>query len=265
MKDLVSIIIPLHNNEDTIGETMESIISQSYPHWEMIIVDDASTDRSQEIVRDFMQKDSRIQLTCLAENRGAGEARNIAIEKAGGRYIAFCDADDCWLPTKLEKQLEFIKTGGYPFTFTSYHTRNNHGKINGTVNCPRKVNRWNILVNNNIKTLTAVYDTRITGKCFMPSYRRSQDWCLWIDLINRFGQAHGLQIPLAVYRQRKYSLSYNKLKRFKANFTVYNKFCGFNAVASFAMLSGVFLPYYFYKKIKQKISSFIRKGRHFDE
>lgn len=249
---LVSIITPSYNCAEFIGETIEAIQSQTYKNWELLITDDFSTDNSRDIIEAYENSDSRIKLFKLSKNSGAGVARNNSIMAATGRYIAFCDSDDRWYPEKLEKQLYFMEKTGASFSCTSYDICDENGNINGTVNCLPKLSYAKILRDNGIGCLTAIYNTEKIGKHFMPSIRKRQDWCLWIEIIKKYGVAYGLQEPLALYRVRHGSISSNKVEMLKYNFNVYHQILGYNKLASALILSGYFLPYYFYKKIKQK-------------
>lgn len=249
---LVSIITPSYNCAGFIGETIASIQAQTYRNWELIITDDCSTDDSRQVIETFCKQDSRIRLLSLEQNSGAGAARNNSIRAARGRFIAFCDSDDRWTPDKLERQLEFMTANGYGLTYTSYDTCSEHGRINGYVECLPKLTFTKILRDNGIGCLTAIYDRQKIGLHMMPSIRKRQDWCLWIDIIRKTGPAFGLQEPLALYRVRTGSISSNKLEMLRWNFNVYHKVLGYNALVSAFLLGGFFMPYYFYKKIKQK-------------
>ena len=249
---LVSIITPSYNCASFIGETIEAIQSQSYENWELLITDDCSTDNSREVITSYVNKDPRIKLFSLTKNSGAGVARNNSIQEANGRFIAFCDSDDRWYPDKLEKQLQFMVDNDYGLTYTSYDTCDENGKINGFVECLPKLTYPKIIRDNGIGCLTAIYDADKIGKHFMPQIRKRQDWCLWIDIIKKTGPAYGLQIPLSLYRVRQGSISSNKVEMLKYNYDVYNKVLGYNPLMSSVILGGYFLPYYFYKKFKQK-------------
>ena len=254
MKDygLVSIITASYNCADFIGETIESIQAQTYTNWELLLTDDCSEDGSREVIRKYAEADSRIKLLCLSENSGAGVTRNNSIEAAKGRFIAFCDSDDRWYPEKLERQLNFMVANSYGLTYTSYDTCDESGTINGYVECQPKLTYAKIIRDNGIGCLTAIYDTEKIGKHYMPSIRKRQDWCLWIDIIKNNGAAYGLQEPLALYRVRQGSISSNKLEMLRYNYDVYHKVLGYNPFVSGLLLGGYFLPYYFYKKSKQK-------------
>lgn len=251
---LVSIITPTYNSSKYIGETIESIQAQTYKNWELLITDDCSVDGSRDIIRTYMDKDPRIKLFTLDSNKGAGVARNNSIKEAKGRFIAFCDSDDRWTPDKLEKQLKFMVGNNFTLTYTSYLTCSEKGVINGIVNCLPEITRLKIIRDNGIGCLTAIYDKDKIGKVYMPEYRKRQDWCLWIDIISKTVPAKGLDECLAIYRLQTDSVSSGKIGLLKYNYDVYNKHLKHNPIASALMLGGFFLPYYFYKKIKQKFN-----------
>ena len=249
---LVSIITPSYNCAKFICDTIESILAQTYQNWELLITDDCSTDNSRDVISEYCKKDSRIRLLCLSENSGAGTARNNSIKEAKGRFIAFCDSDDRWYPEKLEKQLTFMEETGTGLSYTSYDTTDETGNIIGYVNCLPKLTYPKILRDNGIGCLTAIYNAEKIGKHYMPSIRKRQDWCLWMSIIRKTGECKGLQEPLAIYRIRSGSISSNKVAMLKYNFNVYHDVLGYNKLTSATLLMGYFLPYYFYKKIKQQ-------------
>lgn len=250
---LVSIITPSYNCSKFIGETIESIQSQTYQNWELLITDDCSSDMSCEVIEQYASKDQRIKLLRLTENSGAGVARNNSIKEAKGRFIAFCDSDDRWYPEKLEKQLAFMESNGCVLSYTSYDVCDEEGDICGFVKCRKYINRARILQDNGIGCLSAIYNAEATGKYFMPKIRKRQDWCLWINIISDHKQALGIMQPLALYRDRSKSISSNKIEMLKYNYRVYRDVLKYNPITSFTLLMGYFMPYYFYKKVKQKI------------
>jgi len=249
---LVSVITSSYNCADFIGETIESILRQTYQNWELLITDDCSDDNSCQIINDYAKKDSRIRLLHLDKNSGAGVARNNSIRKARGRFIAFCDSDDQWYPNKLERHLQFMVKYDICLSYTSYDTCDESGHINGFVQCLPRITYPTILRDNGIGCLTAIYDTSKIGKQYMPSIRKRQDWCLWMRIIKDFGEARGLQEPLALYRVRSGSISSNKIAMLRYNFNVYHQERGYSTPVSALILGLYFLPYYFYKKLKQK-------------
>jgi glycosyltransferase involved in cell wall biosynthesis len=219
--DMVSVITPLHNSAAYISETIESVLAQTYQAWELIVVDDVSTDQSVQIVEAFVERDARIKLIKLEENSGAAVARNTAIKAASGRYIAFLDSDDLWLPDKLDKQLAFMQMHGHPFTFSAYSRIDEQGQPLGLVGVPDKVSYRQMLKTSVIGCLTAMYDTVYFGKVYMPLIRKRQDYGLWLKLLKQVEHAHGLQQPLGLYRVRRDSISSNKLNTSTYNWRLY--------------------------------------------
>ncbi|KAA6310586.1 putative teichuronic acid biosynthesis glycosyltransferase TuaG, partial [termite gut metagenome] len=221
IKDLVSIITPTYNSSQFIKETINSILNQSYTNWELLITDDCSTDNSIEIISQYAQQDSRIKLFCLSENSGAGIARNNSIKYAKGRFIAFCDSDDKWLPEKLEKQVAFMLKHEYALVYSSYFTCTENGKLEGKVLCRPEVSYYDLVKENCIGCLTAMYDTKRLGKIYMPTIRKRQDWALWLITLKQCRYAYGILDPLAIYRLRRNSLSSNRLNLISYNIKIY--------------------------------------------
>lgn len=250
---LVSIITSCYNSGPFIAQTIQSVQAQTYCNWELLITDDCSTDDSCDIIEKYAKKDNRIKLFRFKENQGSGATRNWSIHEAKGRFMAFCDSDDLWTPDKLERQLEFMVKNNVALSYTSYYKIDEKGAVYGFVKCPVKINRQNIIRDDELGCLTAIYDVDKIGKYYMPIIRRRQDWCLWIDIISKTGPAYGLQAPLAYYRNRRDSISWNKFKLVKYNFAVYNNFLDFNFIKSAFFMGFKFFPHYAYKKIKQKL------------
>lgn len=219
--NLVSIITPSYNSAKYIGKTIDSVISQTYKNWELIIIDDCSTDSSVEIIKDYENKDNRIKLIQLKENSGAAVARNTGIQLARGRFIAFLDSDDSWLPEKLKKQLDFMLINNYYFTYTSYFKINENNEILGTMYIPSKVNYSQLLKTCVIGCLTVIYDAEKIGKQEFPLIRKRQDFALWLKILKKVDYAYGLQENLANYTIRSDSISANKLNAAKYNWFLY--------------------------------------------
>ena len=246
---LVSIITPSYNSSSFIAETIESILSQTYLNWELLITDDCSTDRSVEIIERYIQRDSRIKLFRLEKNCGAGVCRNRSISEAKGRFIAFCDSDDRWRPEKLEKQLAFMREKDCALSYTSYMTCDESGKISSIVIGKRRETYFSMRCDNRIGCLTAVYDTEKVGKVFMTELRKRQDWGLWLTILRRCEVAYGLKEPLAIYRIHSNSISRNKGALMKYNISVYKTVLGYSPMASYLYFFILFLPSYFSKKV----------------
>ena len=249
MKPIVSIITPTFNSEKYIAQTIESIQSQTFEDWELIVADDASNDSTLEIVREYEKRDSRIKTLKNKNNHGAGITRNRAIKSSKGRYIAFCDSDDLWKPTKLKKQLEFMNLEGLAFTFSSYDLINEKGFYKKQIICPKELDYKKILRNNYVGCLTAIYDTNKLGKRYFKTIRKRQDWVLWIEILRDIHKTKGLTESLARYRKLNNSLSFKKYNLIVYNWSVYNKILEFSFIKSlYCML--IFFLCYFGKKIK---------------
>lgn len=219
----ITIITPSYNSSEFISETIKSVLLQSFSSWEMIIVDDCSSDNSVEVIESFVARDSRIKLIQLAENLGAAVARNKAIEAAQGRYVAFLDSDDRWLPCKLEKQLAFMQKNNYPFTYAAYEKVNENGEVFGYVGVPDRVRYNGLLKMCSIGCLTAIYDTEYFGKVYMPVIRKRQDLGLWLKLLKKTEYAYGFQEPLGQYCVRPNSISANKASAAKYTWRLYRE------------------------------------------
>ncbi|MBE3644431.1 glycosyltransferase family 2 protein [Bacillus cereus] len=208
----VSVITPSYNSIRFIGETIVSVQNQSYENWEMIIVDDASTDESVTKIKEIIEGDSRIRLVSLKENIGAAKARNIAIQEARGRYIAFLDSDDIWLPHKLKTQLLFMEEMNVSFSYASYSLIDENGnELNRKVNVPKSVDYHCLAGNTIIGCLTVIIDRERIPYIEMPSVQ-PEDTALWLKLLHEGHEAKGIQQVLARYRIVANSVSRNKIK-----------------------------------------------------
>lgn len=220
--DLVSIITPVYNAERFIEKTIKSVQAQTYTNWEMILVDDLSCDNSQTIIKRIQEKDSRIKYIKLKENSGAAVARNTAIEEAKGRYIAFLDSDDLWKSNKLEKQIDFMKSNNYGFTFTSYELISEDGtKLNKVVNVPDKINYDGLLKNTIIGCLSVIIDRKLVGDFRMPLIRKGQDTATWLKILKNYKYAYGINENLADYRLVQGSISSDKIGALKRTWNTY--------------------------------------------
>ena len=225
MKELVSIITPCYNSEKFIDETIHSVLQQTFENWEMLIVDDASTDSSVQHIEEHLKKDSRIQCIQLSQNSGAAVCRNTAIQHAKGRYLAFLDSDDLWKPHKLEKQIDFMKTNVYSFSFSGYQKMDEEGNLidKGTVFANEKISYTDMLTSNKIGCLTAIYDTKKLGKIYMPLIKKRQDYALWLKVLKITPFAYGYQESLGYYRLRKSSMSSLKIEMLKWNWKMFRE------------------------------------------
>ena len=211
LKNKVSIIMPSYGSEKFISRAIESAIKQTYKNWELIVVDDNSFDQSNIIIENYTKMDSRIKLIKLYKNEGPAIARNCGIKASQGRFVAFLDADDMWMESKLEEQLEFMMQKNLSFTYSGYYLTNEENKDLGEFIPKDTLTYRDMLKSNSIGCLTAIYDSEKLGKMFMPNIKRRQDYALWMKIIKKTGEVKGISKPLAIYRIRKKSISSNKL------------------------------------------------------
>ena len=231
---LISIITPSYNASLFIEHTITSVRKQTYQHWEMIIVDDCSTDNTPDILERFENEDERIHVIYLNQNGGAAFARNIALKQAKGRFVAFLDSDDCWKPEKLQKQLSFMQTNHYAFTFTGYELMTNEGVLlNKQISAPEQISYNDMLKNTIIGCLTVMIDRQMAGHIQMPNIRTRQDLATWLAILKKGINAFGLNENLAEYRIGNSSISRNKWKAAKMNWFVYRKVEKLNVIKAF--------------------------------
>lgn len=205
---LVSIIMPTYNSAKTIIESINSVLSQTYSNWELLITDDNSDDETINTIAQF--RDKRITIFKLLINSGAGAARNHSIENAQGNYIAFLDSDDLWRPEKLTLQISFMRDNNYWLTYSKYQTFDSTGK-KGIVSPPQSTSYEELLYSNVIGCLTAIYDASKLGKQRMPLIRKRQDMGLWLQILKECDKAYCLNLVLADYRLGS-GMTSNKLK-----------------------------------------------------
>jgi teichuronic acid biosynthesis glycosyltransferase TuaG len=224
MNKMVSIITPTHNSLEFLESTISSVLSQTYEDWELLITDDCSTDGTWEYLQEIKKKDVRIKVFKLEKNSGPALARNNSIAQAQGRFIAFLDSDDTWTSEKLEKQIIFMLKYKYIFTFTEYMMFDEYDKKIGIKEgLPVRVNYKKMLESNYIGCLTAIYDTEILGKVYMPEIRKRQDYGLWLKILKKIDYAYCVKEPLAHYRVRTSSISSNKLNLIKYNWILFRE------------------------------------------
>jgi glycosyltransferase involved in cell wall biosynthesis len=211
MNNLISIITPSYKSERFVSQTIKSVLAQTYKNWEMIIIDDCSPDNSNIEIEEYIKKYNRIKLMKLEKNGGPAVARNIATEEAKGRYIAFLDADDLWMPKKLEKQINFMDKHNLALSYTSYNLIDEEDNDLGVFITKEEVTYSDLLKTNSIGCLTAIYDTNKIGKILMPNIIKRQDYGLWLKILKEVDYARGILEPLATYRIMKDSVSSNKI------------------------------------------------------
>lgn len=221
---LISIITPAYNSDRFIRQTMDSVLAQTYENWEMIIVDDHSTDKTVEYVKDYQKRDPRIKLFQLNKNSGSAVARNTAMRNAKGRYIAFLDSDDMWYPEKLEKQIRFMQEKDIAFSFTKYRLMEEDGTVKEVESkAPDSVGYDDLMKHCVIGCLTVMLDREKTGDQEMVNIRTRQDYAYWLAITKRGIRAYGLPEVLAKYRIVENSISRNKIKAAQRQWYVYRE------------------------------------------
>lgn len=220
-KDLVSIIMPTYNCSKFISLAIESVLRQTYKNWELIIVDDCSTDDTEDVVKKYLS-DGRINYYKLEENSGAAVARNLAMKKSNGRYIAFLDSDDMWKFNKLEKQLQFMTDNAYSFTCTTYEKIDENGnKLNKLMKPKEKADYNRVLLDCPVGNSTVIYDVLKLGNIETPNIRKRNDVALWLKILKKEKYIYGLEEVLTEYRVRKNSISSNKFNLIKYHWQLY--------------------------------------------
>lgn len=220
---MISVITPVHNSIPYLKECVNSVFAQTNPDFEMILVDDGSTDGSAELIRKLSGEDHRIQTVFLEESVGPARARNEGLRRATGRFIAFLDSDDMWAADKLEKQISYMRENGHALSYTAYSRIREDGSFSGTVHVPRCVDYHGLLHSNVIGMLTAIYDREKLGLRFLPDMLKRQDYALWLSILREGHTAYGLNEPLALYRVRGSSVSRNKFLAARYQWRVYRE------------------------------------------
>ena len=221
---LVSVIMPCYNMEKYIAATIHSVQQQTCPHWELLIVDDASTDGTADIVRSHQMQDDRILFVVKPKHSGIADTRNQCISMAKGRFLAFLDADDLWHPEKLEQQLQFMTERNIGFSYSSYDCVDEEGKpLEKMVKSAGNLDYDAYLHNTIIGCSTVMIDTTIIGNVFVPNFRTSEDTATWLNILKKGFLAYAIEQPLTSYRIRLHSASSNKLKASSDLWRVYRK------------------------------------------
>lgn len=247
---MVSVIMPTWNSSRFVAESIDSVLAQTYKNIEIIITDDASSDSTPDILREYAERDSRVRIILNKENGGAGRSRNCSIRAARGQYIAFCDSDDRWDPTKIEKQVAFMREKEVALAFCPYYTCGEKNEYLGYVSAPRRVSLFEMMCDNKIGFLTAIYDTRKLGKHLMPSQRKRQDHALLLMLLTKCKFAYSVPEALAHYRLHAGNMSANKMGLLRYNAKTYNSVFGWPAPLCWTFLFTFFMPTYFWKRAK---------------
>lgn len=249
MTSRISVITATYNSEKYILETIQSVIDQTYPNWEMIITDDCSTDNTLNLVKKHIADDERITVHSLSHNSGSAIARQNSLSYAKGKYIAFLDSDDTWLPIKLEAQLKFMVDKNVSISFASYFLMNEKGvSLNKIINSVDKIDYYQYLKNTIIGMSTSMIDTSKVGQVIFKDIRTRQDTYLWITLLKQGYIAYGISEPLANYRVRGDSISANKLKSALQVWKLYYSYEKLGFIKSF-----YYLIFYALNAVKKRI------------
>ncbi len=248
MKDLVTIVTPSYNTGKWIGETIESVLRQTYTNWEMIIVDDCSTDNTDIVIKKY--KDKRIRYLKNETNSGAAASRNRAIREAKGEYIAFLDSDDIWTEEKLEKQLKFMKDYGYAFTCSySDYIDEQSNPLFIIDKCPTYINSFGLYTYNWISCLTAMYYVPVVGLVQIEDIPKRNDYAIWLQVIKKT-PCYGIQEVLGSYRIRKESVSHvSKWKLIESHYNMF-RICENKSPICSIILTSVNMVMAVYRKIK---------------
>jgi hypothetical protein len=238
LNPLVTVLMPAHNSALFLPTAIESVLKQTYGNWELLAVDDSSTDSTWEILGRYASAHKRrIRAFHSTSSLGAAAARNLALEAAQGRYITFLDSDDWWEPRKLECQVSFMRRHRSAFSFTSYSVVDIHGAPRGLVRVPNRVTYSGLLRGCPIGCLTAAYDVHRTGKIPMPEVRMRNDYALWLKLLRLVPTAHGIDEVLANHRVHARSLTSNKVVAAFYQWKVYRQLEGLPLAKSIGAFS----------------------------
>ena len=227
IEDRVSVVVPTHNSETFVAETLASIAGQTYGDLEVLVTDDASTDGTVEIVRTLAESDSRFRVSVQDRRRGAAAARNDAIRRATGRFLAFCDSDDLWGPEKLARQLSYARERGAAIAFTAYELMDVDGRRLG-----RFVDRGNVewvdyqgmlRKRATMGCSTVIVDRAQVQDLAMPDLATGQDYATWLQILRRGFRAYCLDDPLTRYRIRPGSISRNKVRKARRQWQIYRE------------------------------------------
>lgn len=233
-KDLVSIIMPTYNCAKFIAESINSVIAQTYTNWELIIVDDCSTDNTKEILAPYLQKYSNINYTCLQKNGGPAVARTEALRQAKGDYIAFLDSDDIWYSEKLSKQIAFMKENNIAFSCTGYEQIEEDGKSKNIALIPPQETDYLKMLRlaDPIGNLTVMYNRNAVGEQKVPAIKKRNDFALWLQILHKVHVCYGMTDILAKYRLRTQSVSRNKIKLISYHWHLYHNIEKISAIKS---------------------------------
>lgn len=250
MSDLVSVVMPSYNTAKYILKSIQSVMDQTYTNWELIIVDDCSTDNTDEIVGAFLS-DERIRYMKNETNSGAAISRNRALREARGRWIAFLDSDDIWEPEKLQKQIAFMEENGYAFSYTDYMIQLNGEWLPYVYTGPNVVTRRKMYDYCYFSTITVMYDRNVIGLVQIENLRKNNDYAMWLQIIEK-SNCHRLPECLSYYIKHEGSISSgSKLKLIKWHYILFKKGLHKNSFVA-SVLTARNLFFYFVRKLLYK-------------
>ena len=223
MGEMVSVVMPTYNCASFIQEAVESVVAQTYPSWELIIVDDCSTDNTKAVLAPYLAKYPNIHYTCLEKHSGTAVARSEALKQVKGDYVAFLDSDDLWTPNKLSLQIDFMKQKKVPFSATGYELIGEDGTSKGIALLPPQKTNYDKMLRLScpVGNLTIMYDRRIIGDQQVPSIKKRNDFALWLQILHKTDACYGMPNVLGKYRVRKSSISRNKLTLLSYHWDLY--------------------------------------------
>ena len=235
MSGLVSIIMPSYNTGGFIKDSIESVIAQSYSNWELIIVDDCSSDNTDDVVGQYLS-DTRIRYLKNDKNSGAAVSRNRALREAKGKWIAFLDSDDLWEPQKLEKQVAFMESNGYHFSYTNYIEIDEKSIPNGkSVTGPKRITKSGMYNYCWVGCLTVMYDAELVGLVQIEDIKKNNDYAIWLKVC-KHANCYLLDEALAKYRNRSGSISdHGYLDLIKWHYRLYREAEKKNPLSSLAL------------------------------
>ena len=247
---MISVIIPAYNNEEYLIKAVESVLNQTYLDYEIIIIDDCSTDNTLSCANDLAARDIRIHVVSNPENIGVVQSRNKGFNIAKGDYIAFLDSDDIWMPDKLEKQIDLMNSLSLDLCYTAYALINANGNIIGkTSYVPESTSLSQMLRKNVIGCSSVVLRKHITDTVKMREGYAHEDYVMWLELLQSGVRAGGINEPLMLYRKTDQGRSFNKMKAAKGRFYIYRDFLGLSlpkSVLSFTIyaVNGIIKHYF---------------------
>lgn len=229
---LISIIMAAYNAEKTIGHSISSVLDQTYPNFELLVVNDCSTDGTEKLVESFAAKDSRVRLISNEKNSGVSYTRKHGLEEAKGEWIAILDSDDAWAPEKLEKQIALQGKTNADLLFTGSTFVDADGQpIGWYLAAPAEVTYRRLLKQNILSNSSALVRKELYAKHYALGDGMHEDFAIWLSILQEGRKAYGVDEPLLIYRIAKSSKSGNKFKAAKMNWNTY-RYVGLNPVSA---------------------------------